>query len=1471
MLNHLVVQRVYKPVENIETMEAKAFISHTERGGSYVARMIKDVLIQPPREMESFLSEEAIEYGEHIPGAILKALIETDILFVVLEPLVIENRWVKWEDEFCKNRAVRTIDVTYAKFAASLNLIKWKDTDERHLKYNENDDVFRIDIWNAIGSIEALLEQQAHEKNVIRIDAQTDNTDYCEQGIVRVSGNVQGPAVGVAYIHMPCMEQGHPPIHSTDAYKPIILGDDGNFEFEFKLPESHGNAGHPQKWFIELKFDRKSKLIPISVFSKKCKSDIGKLPCRHKHSKTDAAKQEVINQRIRARSKGTIEGIPQTISGQVIPRDDKISELTALMKQNDRIVVTGEKGSGKSVLLCQLYEKISEQQTTLFISCDSYLGIESLEQLNQDIIPDHDFIDYVRRAPTNTNKIVIIFDSLDAISRNEKTMNIFKRFLQNIWGTGKVKTISSVRSYDYEYAPSIGNTDWGVRCRLGQLTRNESNTILAGMGNPAISCELEKILLNPLHLKLVSLIRERSPDADFTRMKSEIELYDEHWNEYVERQEHAGDVRNMLYGIAQEMSSIQRTTIPRNNFGDPNTMHEILSRSIVLSDRRHEQIRFFHHAYLDYVASRFILAKHPEFVNFLLEDEYNVFLRPTIVFALAVLHQRNPDLAIHAIEKMLNSRLKHFWKTSALTALAKIDKSNTRDFSMLGRILTEKTMLQRHFLMEVEKQKSLFWFDWWKNSFFMDWSSSPTNPNSQFIVDYLKSVVERTNDHQSVFKIIGSIVKNSQIGWSKRQAIELSSEIDVKGKADWLRELSTDGDAHIRNGVLKAFPKLIETNPETVPDIFCNLFTYVETSTDATQVLTHGMFGITSTKSQDNRMIIWEAERLFPELLKTNPEQMIASAIKVLETLRKKEMVEYQGNLIEDHGYVWFKSVGHLHDEGKMLNHVTRYLQECTDEKLRELAPLLASTRLATFHSILIDEMVRRKEEFTSEIFDAILDPQAYEIKTLRQSIISAINKAGPLLSNTQIGKLLDNVMSINTNRELGPHKTQYLNRIKAQFLSGFPTDVLQPMHRKILDAFSVQDLEYHPPIQGVKIQVGAENVTSTQPSLEDIITNNLGRELSYEKKIELLDAISKYLDKKTAELEDTKIQRIQEFLIANKNDLDPTADAANQDQHSMLVHDTVRGLVAKCLIKLLSHFKDSALVPSVQELSEDPINTVRSEVCSVLGHLFSYDYDLAHQIAKKYSMDKNFTVQFYLPAALNPIVNQHPEHAALIISNMLKNEQTFGIADCLIYLVFYKKEPYATKLLNEIVDKRVFSSKIRSEIPFALKERWLFVDEYQNQSLELLYRLLDDPCHEVRDKAAFFTLNSLKKDEFEKCERFVRKIGRHLKRIAQEANRREWNPRLIEELLKFLSDFWHLLPEDTIKYLEIATNEKKIDYSRYQAVFAEESIKILASLFQHTSLSNENRERCLDILDTYAVAGWPDALKLLSAMERPD
>ena len=105
------------------------------------------------------------------------------------------------------------------------------------------------------------------------------------------------------------------------------------------------------------------------------------------------------------------------------------------------------------------------------------------------------------------------------------------------------------------------------------------------------------------------------------------------------------------------------------------------------------------------------------------------------------------------------------------------------------------------------------------------------------------------------------------------------------------------------------------------------------------------------------------------------------------------------------------------------------------------------------------------------------------------------------------------------------------------------------------------------------------------------------------------------------------------------------------------------------------------------------------------------------------------------------------------------------------------------------------------------MKQSWLFTDEFQDQSLELLYKLLDDPSNEVREKAAFFTLCSLEKDDITEHMGYLKKIRKHLKRISCEGKREKADPRLIEELLRFLGNFWHLLLEDAVEYLETTTS----------------------------------------------------------------
>ena len=215
--------------------------------------------------------------------------------------------------------------------------------------------------------------------------------------------------------------------------------------------------------------------------------------------------------------------------------------------------------------------------------------------------------------------------------------------------------------------------------------------------------------------------------------------------------------------------------------------------------------------------------------------------------------------------------------------------------------------------------------------------------------------------------------------------------------------------------------------------------------------------------------------------------------------------------------------------------------------------------------------------------------------------------------------------------------------------------------------------------------------------------------------------------------------------------------------------------------------------------------------------------------------------------------------------------QKIHGIEGILIYLSFHKKENDAVNILDKIVDEELFSSEIRSSIPFILKEGYLFKDEFQDKSLDLLYRMLDDSDSKVRFKATFFTLRSRERDEYSDYIKYVKKIKRHLDRIASEMDRPSWDARLIEVLVRFLEKFWDVLPEKTIDYLEKITDERIENYSVYQPVLAEESVRILAGLFQYPALSEENKKRCLNILDKYAMAGWPEALQLLSAMERPD
>ena len=272
----------------------------------------------------------------------------------------------------------------------------------------------------------------------------------------------------------------------------------------------------------------------------------------------------------------------------------------------------------------------------------------------------------------------------------------------------------------------------------------------------------------------------------------------------------------------------------------------------------------------------------------------------------------------------------------------------------------------------------------------------------------------------------------------------------------------------------------------------------------------------------------------------------------------------------------------HYRMGNKLLICIQDYLKNyCTDEKITELIPIFKLTRLATFHLILLESLIQRKGLFADEIFQLLLNPQIYEILTLRKSVRSAIQKICQLLTRVSIEKLLNLVMNVKlTSRELDGEGKKILNKVKAEFLSEFPGNVLQAQHRKILDSFSESELEYEPPFQcNVEIGKASKDVTYKTPNPKDIITCNINKQLERGQKIEILDTISAYLDKKTEDLDKAKFSSIKEFLIKNKDDPDPQDNTEDEDGSSFItIHSTIRGLVARCLVQLLYHSKDAML-----------------------------------------------------------------------------------------------------------------------------------------------------------------------------------------------------------------------------------------------------------------------------------------------------
>lgn len=1451
-----------------ECLDSIAFISHTAVGGKGIADNIRLQLWDTDLQMLAFYSTYHFTPGDDVIEEILKHLVDSDVLFVVIEPRVMTSTWVKWERQFCDSRRLRIIPIVFEYMKHILGRIPFPVDDKQWILI-DHDGLWISEVYSAIDKKRGDLELRAKERHRIIIKATPDKDHYVEGETVLIKGTVSLPnSTGVATLYIRNWGPSDPPIFSH-ILGPINADGSGTFEIRFEIPSLHQNV---TKVFAELQFGVKSEILPIQIIS------AVSIPTSVKDTHVASEDKADFKQKISIISRGTYQTISKAISGISIVRPE-LDVLAAAIKEKARIVITGEKGSGKSVLLCQLYDKLTaENKTVIFLRCDTYLGLESRDDLFGIFGKNKDLSKIIRDVTEESGEVIFIFDSLDAISRNSKAIGYFKEFLTLLWGHPNVKTLCSVRKYDYEYSPSIRTVDWGDEIQVEKLPIGDVETVLASLGRAKLPIPLIEILRNPLNLKIFAMILQNHSGSDFDQINTEIELYNAHWNEFVTKSANPSAARNLLFHISKKMAESNRIAIPYEEFGISDGLHEMLSNGILV--REGDLLLFFHHAYLDYTISKYIVQHYPSIVSYLQIQEYNIFLRPTIRFAWDLLRTQDLKRYLANIEVVLNSNLRFYWKISALNSFAEVKELGSDQAERFGTILNEKVALQRYFLQACAKTANPLWLRLWGDSLFVQWSLDSNSPNGYYLVRFLSSLGDVDSYQEKIFSLIQNIVLTSRNKWLAKEAIEKTSKLHLVDKSKWYKDLSKSTDSSIRWGVLSCLSDLIHTRPKDTSEIFSNVFLFEELSNEPTLITNYGSLRLTSTRVQDNRIVRWQATELFPRLLKANPASMIESTISILESIHAKELHTQDNDIVEDASFIWFAETefSDLHDENKLLFDVKNYLLDCSPTELRTLLPVISSTRLAVFHSLLLDSLSNHAEAFKEEIMNELERKGSFEVESLRRSARLSLRSISRYITQKEADDLLESIMVIKANVS----DKEIVERLKAEFLSELPPHYLREEPRRILESVPRKQLEYKPAfsfnITSSHEIINNQGGSSPELSNEERIDKNIGVELPRNEKIRTLVSITEYLKDKHEALSIIRKDKIKKFLLSLVNDPDPKENSSENKSSSVMVgYDTIRGLTARGLLRLYYQTTDADLIPAIQKLSNDPVNTVRAEIAYDLRYLALRDYDIAKEIALKYSKDRDQRVQFFLLDIVYFIATRHVEEAAMVIENILQvsTDEDYKISenvvDLLLQLAIDLRIEKCRFLLYELIEKKQFSPDVRRNIAFVLKNRFLFSDEHQDDAIFIFNLLLDDPSEVVREGATFFLLYTIESDQnkMQNVPKLVHKIEPLLEKIANEVVREKWEPKMIETLVGFLKKFWKIIPKQTIGYLERIFKAK--EFSVFQPIFVRESISILTGIFQDKLLSMDDRRKCLDILDSFAEAGWDEAVRLLNMIERQD
>lgn len=328
--------------------------------------------------------------------------------------------------------------------------------------------------------------------------------------------------------------------------------------------------------------------------------------------------------------------------------------------QKNILILEGDKGLGKSVILKDVYEKLnSDDYIVLGIKADKYYATTPKELENKLFLNENiSFSKIIQTINTNEKLLIVIIDQLDALSQtlssSREYIQTYNRIINELTDEKNIRIIISSRTYDLKYDAdlSVYKSNEYKNIKTSLLSENEVKGILEKFD---ISCSVKKVidlLKTPNNLEIFCKLPNKDK-VNLNTLSSLKDLYDELWNTLVLNQ-NGLQLDTVLFKIAIEMYNQQQIVVVKQFVSKFNSELNYLfsNQLLILEDA---SIQFFHQTFYDYCFARQFVENGNNIFTYLNQNQQNLEIRSIIKMVFEYLREFDHKKYINYTKSILKS------------------------------------------------------------------------------------------------------------------------------------------------------------------------------------------------------------------------------------------------------------------------------------------------------------------------------------------------------------------------------------------------------------------------------------------------------------------------------------------------------------------------------------------------------------------------------------------------------------------------------------------------------------------------------------------------------------------------------------------------------------------------------------------------------------------------------------------------